>query len=59
MVHLFFPCFPMGPAAVTAEVKDNGDGTYAISYTAKAAGVYELHITLGEWGLACLGLKIV
>lgn len=49
----------MGPAAVTAEVKDNGDGTYAISYTAKAAGVYELHITLGEWGLACLGLKIV
>jgi hypothetical protein len=35
-------------AAVTADVKDNGDGTYAVSYTANLAGVYELHITMGE-----------
>jgi hypothetical protein len=35
------------PDAVTAAVKDNGDGTYSASYTATVAGVYELHITLG------------
>ena len=33
---------------MTADVTDNGDGTYAVSYTASLAGVYELHITMGE-----------
>ncbi len=32
---------------MTAEVQDKEDGSYAVSYTATVAGVYELHITLG------------
>ena len=49
---------PLPPSqnVVTADVADNGDGTYAVSHAASLAGVYELHITMGEchdaW-LAC------
>lgn len=39
---------------MTAEVQDNEDGSYAVSYTATSAGVYELHITLGA-GCRSLG----
>lgn len=52
------PCHaPPCLLAVTAEVADNGDGTYSVTYTATVAGVYELRITIGECGArlqACL-----
>ncbi|KAI7844470.1 hypothetical protein COHA_001973 [Chlorella ohadii] len=35
-----------GPSEVVGEVTDNEDGTYSVCYTATAAGVYELHITV-------------
>ena len=57
------PCPPLpcrlkvlleGPSVLAASVSDKGDGTYAVSYTATAAGVYQLSITIGEWhGLSC------
>lgn len=53
---------PPFPITVTADVVDNGDGTYAVSYTASLAGVYELHITMGKchavW-LACRAQLLV
>lgn len=36
-----------GPANVAASVVDKGDGTYALTYTATVAGVYQLEVTLG------------
>jgi hypothetical protein len=34
-----------GPASLVASVKDNGDGTYLVTYSARVAGVYRLDIT--------------
>lgn len=36
------------PSTVVGDVTDNEDGMYSVCYTASVAGVYELHITVGE-----------
>lgn len=38
-----------GPAALAATVVDRGDGSYGVTYTATAAGVYQLCITIGKF----------
>lgn len=42
------PSLPRPQSAVVGDVTDNEDGTYSVCYTASVAGVYELHITVGE-----------
>eukprot|EP00887_Chlorella_sp_A99_P000144 scaffold16.g144.t1 len=43
-----------GPASLVATVADEGDGSYAVTYTATIAGVYELHITNSPYPLRML-----
>eukprot|EP00698_Gefionella_okellyi_P016092 TRINITY_DN457_c0_g1_i1.p1 TRINITY_DN457_c0_g1~~TRINITY_DN457_c0_g1_i1.p1 ORF type:complete len:4209 (-),score=1181.95 TRINITY_DN457_c0_g1_i1:57-12683(-) len=41
-----------GPATVSAQVKDNGDGTYAADYTPTASGSYQLNVRVGDLPIA-------
>ena len=47
-----------GPATFEGDVVDNGNGTYTVSYTAKVAGLYSLHITNGAGLLVLISIRL-
>ena len=42
-----------GGRETLADLEDKGDGSYLVTYLVTAAGVHDLHVTIGQPALAC------